>query len=257
MSIFTHQRLNVDFSPADAVAVTPALTLAGVFAAMGPAYAAALQPAPAPLPAGHKPQSYCELTAAACASATVNYESLLPVPSNHCGGCRKVQLAEDQSPAWRTAAAAAAASTAAAPAPGMPTSLATVQPTGNPFAGGLAGNTLAGVGASSYPPPPRPYPVPYAPSPADHRPYPVPYPVPYAPSPAASVKGASLATAGGNTAAFCKCACTGLQNAGQWGCINSQGAYAACTAACLGKTPNDVYCGNTYAAGAASDWSCS
>ena len=201
MSIFTHQRLNVDFSPADAVAITPALTLAGVFAAMGPAYAAALQPAPAPLPAGHRPQSYCELTAASCASATVNYESLLPVPSNHCGGCRKVQLAEDQSPAWRTAAAAAAA-----PAPGMPTmpkSLATV-----------------GSGGKS--------------------------------------QGASLATAGGgNTAAFCKCACTGLQNAGQWGCINSPGQYAACTAACMGKSPNDVYCGNTYAAGAASDWSCS
>ena len=111
MSIFTHQRLNVDFSPADAVAVTPALTLAGVFASMGSAYVAALQPAGAPLPANHPPRSYCELTAASCASATVNYDSLLPVPSNHCGGCRKVQLAGDVSPAWRTAAAA--------PAPGV------------------------------------------------------------------------------------------------------------------------------------------
>lgn len=109
MSIFTHQRLGVDFSPADAVAITPELSLAGVLAGMGSAFQAALRPAAAPLPANHPPQSYCELTAAQCASAVVNYESLMPVPSSHCGGCRKVQLAGDVSPAWSTRAAGAPA----------------------------------------------------------------------------------------------------------------------------------------------------
>jgi len=92
MSIFTHQRIGVDFTPADAVAITPDLSLAGVLAGMGNAFQAALRPAAAPLAANHPPQSYCELTAAACASAVVNYDSLLPVPSTHCGGCRNAQL---------------------------------------------------------------------------------------------------------------------------------------------------------------------
>lgn len=97
-TIFTHGRIGIDFSPADAVAITPDLHLADVFSGFGAPFQAALA-APGPRPAI---ASYCELTGAQCASAVINYESLFPVPSANCGGCRKVSIPEMQNAAWYT-----------------------------------------------------------------------------------------------------------------------------------------------------------
>ena len=76
-SIFTHGRINVDFSPADAVSITPGLKLADVLSALGRPYQTALSTA-AVVPT---PRSYCELTTEACANPVVAYETLFPLPS--------------------------------------------------------------------------------------------------------------------------------------------------------------------------------
>jgi hypothetical protein len=83
-SIFTHGRINVDFSPADAVSITPGLKLADVLSGLGKPYQTALATA-APVPI---PRSYCELTSEACANPALAYETLFPIPSTHCGGCQ-------------------------------------------------------------------------------------------------------------------------------------------------------------------------
>jgi hypothetical protein len=83
-SIFTHGRINVDFSPADAVAITPGLHLADVLSALGKPYQTALATA-APVPF---PRSYCELTTEACANPLLAYQTLFPIPSTHCNGCQ-------------------------------------------------------------------------------------------------------------------------------------------------------------------------
>jgi hypothetical protein len=61
-------------------------------------------------------------------------------------------------------------------------------------------------------------------------------------------------TNGGNTAAYCACACNGMQNAGPEGC--SYGKLPQCHAECLGKTPNDTFsaCNTTYAAAQTTEW---
>ncbi len=81
-------RIGVDFSPADAVAMSPYLQYAGVLHNLGGPFQAALRPAEVVLP-GHAPRSYCELLKAACANAQTDYDILLPTPSSNCGGCRK------------------------------------------------------------------------------------------------------------------------------------------------------------------------
>jgi hypothetical protein len=86
MSLFSYNRIGVDFAPSDAVRMNPALKLSDVFGSLGAPYRAALQVVP-PQPAVHAPQSYCEVTNAACASQAAFMETLLPVPSTNCVGC--------------------------------------------------------------------------------------------------------------------------------------------------------------------------